>query len=123
MLLDRIAGIFAHWANWTGCLWTDRGLCLRGRPNGEPELVRRGYAQVMTVPPNVRHQELFVKLQREAREQKRALWADPSEATTPSPVAQSGRQSAGAQPGVPPESAWTCPAFPPHQRQLHHLLR
>jgi micrococcal nuclease len=39
------------------------------------ELVRRGYAQVMTVPPNVRHQSLFVKLQREAREAGRGLWA------------------------------------------------
>ena len=38
------------------------------------ELVRQGYAQVMTVPPNVRHQELFVKLQREAREAGRGLW-------------------------------------------------
>ena len=38
------------------------------------ELVRRGYAQVMTVPPNVRHQALFVKLQREAREAGRGLW-------------------------------------------------
>lgn len=39
------------------------------------ELVRRGYAQVMTVPPNVRHQALFLKLQREAREAGRGLWA------------------------------------------------
>lgn len=38
------------------------------------ELVRRGYAQVMTVPPNVRHQHLFVKLQRDAREAERGLW-------------------------------------------------
>ena len=38
------------------------------------ELVRRGYAQVMTIPPNVRHQALFVKLQREAREGERGLW-------------------------------------------------
>ena len=38
------------------------------------ELVRLGYAQVMTVPPNVRHQERFVKLQREARERRRGLW-------------------------------------------------
>ena len=38
------------------------------------ELVRRGYAQVMTVPPNVRHQALFVKLQRDAREAGRGLW-------------------------------------------------
>ena len=38
------------------------------------ELVRLGYAQVMTVPPNVKHQERFVKLQREAREAGRGLW-------------------------------------------------
>ena len=33
-------------------------------------------AQVMTVPPNVRHQPLFLRLQREAREAGRGLWAD-----------------------------------------------
>ncbi|MGH7381603.1 MAG: thermonuclease family protein [Candidatus Methylomirabilales bacterium] len=37
-------------------------------------LVQQGYAQVMTVPPNVKHQELFLKLQREAREARRGLW-------------------------------------------------
>jgi micrococcal nuclease len=78
------------------------------------ELVRRGYAQVMTVPPNVRHQERFVKLQREAREQKRGLWAAPSEPTTPpATVSEADRQSAGGRPGVPPESAWTCPSSQP----------
>ena len=39
------------------------------------ELVRRGYAQVMTIPPNVRHQRLFLGLQREARDAGRGLWA------------------------------------------------
>jgi len=39
------------------------------------ELVRRGYAQVMTIPPNVRHQQLLLKLQREAREAGRGLWS------------------------------------------------
>ena len=29
----------------------------------------------MTVPPNVRHQALFVKLQRDAREAGRGLWS------------------------------------------------
>jgi micrococcal nuclease len=38
------------------------------------ELVRQGYAQVMTVPPNVRYQHLFVKLQRESRDAGRGLW-------------------------------------------------
>lgn len=39
------------------------------------ELVRRGYAQVMTIPPNVRHQRLLLGLQREARDAGRGLWA------------------------------------------------
>lgn len=38
------------------------------------ELVEQGYAQVMTVPPNVRYQDLFLQLQREAREAGRGLW-------------------------------------------------
>ena len=37
-------------------------------------LVEHGFAQVMTVPPNVKHQELFLKLQREARDEGRGLW-------------------------------------------------
>jgi micrococcal nuclease len=50
------------------------------RPDGgelmvNAELVRLGYAAVMTVPPNVRHAELFRKLAAEAREQHRGLWA------------------------------------------------
>ena len=39
------------------------------------ELVRLGYAAVLTVPPNVRHAELFRKLAAEARAQHRGLWA------------------------------------------------
>ena len=39
------------------------------------ELVRLGWAAVLTVPPNVRHAELFRKLAAEAREQHRGLWA------------------------------------------------
>ncbi len=37
-------------------------------------LVEHGFAQVMTVPPNVKHQELFLKLQREVRKERRGLW-------------------------------------------------
>jgi micrococcal nuclease len=37
------------------------------------ELVRQGYAQVSAFPPNVRYQELFLALQREAREAKQRL--------------------------------------------------
>ncbi len=38
------------------------------------KLVEEGYAQVYTVPPNVKHQELFLRLQRGARENNRGLW-------------------------------------------------
>ena len=34
-------------------------------------LLENGYAAVMTIPPNVKHEGLFRKLQREAREAKR----------------------------------------------------
>lgn len=37
-------------------------------------LVREGFAQVMAIPPNVKYQDLFLKLQREAREENRGLW-------------------------------------------------
>lgn len=38
------------------------------------ELVRLGYAQVVTYPPDVKYQDLFLDLQREAREAGRGLW-------------------------------------------------
>jgi micrococcal nuclease len=38
------------------------------------ELLRQGYAQVMTVPPNVRYQGMFLDLQRDARQAGRGLW-------------------------------------------------
>jgi micrococcal nuclease len=40
------------------------------------ELVRRGYAEVSTYPPNVRHYAEFVELQRQARSTKQGLWGD-----------------------------------------------
>ena len=37
-------------------------------------IVREGYAQVMTIPPNIKYQELFVEAERDARKNKRGLW-------------------------------------------------
>jgi micrococcal nuclease len=45
------------------------------------ELVKLGYAQVATYPPDVKYQEYFLTLQREAEEAGRGLWAT----TTPAP--------------------------------------
>lgn len=36
-------------------------------------LVQEGYAQVATFPPNVKYQNLFVELQKEARESRKEL--------------------------------------------------
>jgi micrococcal nuclease len=41
-------------------------------------LVANGYAHAYTYPPNVRHAELFVNLEREARSSQRGLWAGDS---------------------------------------------
>ena len=38
-------------------------------------LVINGYASAYTYPPNVRHSDLFVDLEREARENERGLWS------------------------------------------------
>lgn len=38
------------------------------------ELLQRGYARVSTYPPDVRYQDLFLQLEREAREAGRGLW-------------------------------------------------
>ncbi len=38
------------------------------------EIVRQGYASLMTYPPNVKYADSFLKLYREARENKRGLW-------------------------------------------------
>ncbi len=39
------------------------------------DLVKNGYAMVMTVPPNVKYADEFVKYQQEARENNRGLWS------------------------------------------------
>jgi micrococcal nuclease len=38
------------------------------------ELVRRGYAQALTIPPNVAHADEFRRLASAAREARRGLW-------------------------------------------------
>lgn len=37
-------------------------------------LIENGYAQILTIPPNVAYQDLFLKLERQAREENRGLW-------------------------------------------------
>lgn len=90
------------------------------------ELVAQGHAQVMTIPPNVRHQELFLRLEREARRRGLGLWSHPGRsptgpeiplappATDAPLIAQvPGSEPARSRPGVPPADAWNCPASQP----------
>src|SRR5258705_3186151 len=67
-LRDRYGRLLAY-------VWVKRADGVEVMVNAE--LVRLGYAQVMTIPPNVRHAEMFRKLAAEARENHRGLWARP----------------------------------------------
>jgi len=61
------------------------------------ELVRLGFAQVSTYPPDVKYQDLFLRLQKEAREAQRGLWGPtPTAIVQPTPTPQ----PAGAEPVV-----------------------
>ncbi len=75
------------------------------------EIVARGYGQVVSGGPNVRHQETLLRRQQEARTARLGIWktAGPtpppgrSGSTAPEPRPTQGR------PGVPPTNGWTCP--------------
>ncbi|HWL66746.1 MAG TPA: thermonuclease family protein [Actinomycetota bacterium] len=45
-----------------------------GEEMANARMVANGYASAYTYPPNVRHSELFVRLQAEARDNNRGLW-------------------------------------------------
>lgn len=49
------------------------------------ELVRLGFAQVATFPPDVKYTQLFLELQQQARAAGAGLWASPSPTPSPSP--------------------------------------
>lgn len=54
-----------------------RLLCYVYLSNGKmlnEEIVRAGYAQVMTYPPNVKYQRKFIEAHKKAREYKIGLW-------------------------------------------------
>lgn len=40
------------------------------------EIVKEGYASLMSIPPNVKYADLFLKLYRQARESRVGLWSD-----------------------------------------------
>lgn len=38
------------------------------------DLLKKGYARIMTIPPNVKHADYFLKLERKARKKKKGMW-------------------------------------------------
>jgi len=38
------------------------------------KIIEEGYGQIMTVPPNVKYSDLFLKLENKARQDKKGLW-------------------------------------------------
>ena len=42
-------------------------------------IMQEGYAQSMTIPPNVKYADIFLKLQEEARKNGKGLWKDSGE--------------------------------------------
>jgi micrococcal nuclease len=68
------------------------------------ELVRQGYAQVSTYPPDVRYQDLFLEMQEEARESEARLWGSTSTSVPP---------TATPQPTLLPPAATSAPTQPP----------
>lgn len=65
-------------------------------------LVREGFAQSSTYPPDVKYQDKFIEAQRQAREESKGLWGDYCRTATPLPTA--------SQPSInqPDTTAYNC---------------
>lgn len=69
------------------------------------ELIRLGFAQVVTYPPDVRYVDQYLAAQAEAREAGRGLWGaepeEPVESAGPAPSAEAGGDRSGCDPAYP----------------------
>lgn len=75
------------------------------------ELVRQGYAQVSTYPPDVKYQKLFLELQADARAAGRGLWGQaPAEASADAsaPTVTPRQPSPTQAPAQPREAPCLC---------------
>ena len=77
------------------------------------ELIGHGFGQVITGGPNVRHQEMLLRRQEQARAEKLGIW----KTAGPAPPAKSAPAAppkvAQARPGVAPKTGWSCPLTHP----------
>ena len=60
---DRYGRLLAY-------VYLEDGTFVNGR------IVEEGYAQVMTIAPNVKYAQTFLRLEREAREKSKGFWKD-----------------------------------------------
>lgn len=77
-------------------------------------LVKEGFAQVATYPPNVRYTDRFLAAQKEAREAKRGLWG----AAQPAPAPQ---QPAPAKPA--PGGTVSCSSFSTQKEAQEYMTQ
>lgn len=68
------------------------------------EVIARGYGQVVTGGPNVRHQETLLRRQDQARAARLGIWKTGGAAPP---------KSAPGRPGIRPKTGWTCPLSHP----------
>ena len=73
------AGVRDKYDRLLGYIWLDEPKNLDSEKEVRAKmfnamLLLKGYAQTMTIQPNVRYSNMFVKFQREAMEAKRGLW-------------------------------------------------
>jgi len=68
VLLEFDVTTYDRYGRWLAYLYVDGHFV-------NYELVRRGFANVYTVPPNVKYEELLRQAQRQAREEEAGLWA------------------------------------------------
>jgi micrococcal nuclease len=66
--LEYDAGHFDRYGRTLAYVYLENGTFVNA------ELVKNGYATVMTVPPNVKYADTFLKLERKARNKKKGLW-------------------------------------------------
>ena len=69
--LEYDAGRFDRYGRTLAYVFLEDGTFVNAK------LVRDGYATIMTVPPNVKYADTFLKLERKARKQKRGMWGEP----------------------------------------------
>jgi micrococcal nuclease len=65
------------------------------------ELVKAGYAQVATYPPDVKYEQYLRDLERQAREAKRGLWGPPCNGVTTAPAQPTPKPNPTPRPPTP----------------------